>query len=411
MSQESHSQLAIHPIDASNPGELLKRKQVARRTKLLGLIILILLALGAARTIVSRVIHARTLAEGSQQLAVQYVKTALAKSPDAVQTLALPGTLQGFVQSPISARASGYLRRWYKDIGSRVEKGEPLADIDTPEIDQQLTQAVAARQQAASSLELAKSSMARWEALRKRDAVSQQELDERRSASAQADSNLAAADANVERLRQLSSFKHVVAPFAGIVTRRNVDVGDLIDPGAGRPLFTLTQTDPLRVYVNVPQSYAQLVKQGQTVVVTQSELRGQKFQGKVARTAASIDTVTHSMQVEITLPNSQGILMPGSYVQVVLPLPASGVLVVPTNALLIRQEGTMVAIVDAQHRVHLKQVQVGRNFGETVEILNGAAPADRLVLNPSDSLAEGDQVNWTPDAPAAGAAPAARSAS
>ncbi|HWZ49070.1 MAG TPA: efflux RND transporter periplasmic adaptor subunit [Herbaspirillum sp.] len=411
MSQESHSQLAIHPIDASNPGELLKRKQVARRTKLLGLIILILLALGAARTIVSRVIHARTLAEGSQQLAMQYVKTAIAKSPDAVQMLALPGTLQGFVQAPIAARASGYLRRWYKDIGSRVEKGELLADIETPEIDQQLTQAEAARQQAASSLELAKSSMVRWEALRKRDAVSQQELDERRSASAQADSNLAAADANVERLRQMSSFKHVVAPFAGVVTRRNVDVGDLIDPGAGRPLFTLTQTDPLRVYVNVPQSYAQLVMPGQSVVVTQSELRGQKFQGKVARTAASIDTVTRSMQVEITLPNSQGVLMPGSYVQVVLPLPASGVLVVPTNALLIRQEGTMVAVVDAQHRVHLKQVQVGRNFGETVEILNGAAPADRLVLNPSDSLAEGDQVNWAPDAPAAGAAPTARSAS
>lgn len=412
MSQESHSQLAIHPIDANNPGELVKRKQVTRRTKLLGLIILILLALGAARTIVGRVIHARTLAEGSQQLAMQYVKTAIAKSPDAVQMLALPGTLQGFVQAPIAARASGYLRRWYKDIGSRVEKGELLADIDTPEIDQQLTQAEAARQQAASSLELAKSSMVRWEALRKRDAVSQQELDERRSASAQADSNLAAADANVERLRQMSSFKHVVAPFAGVVTRRNVDVGDLIDPGAGRPLFTLTQTDPLRVYVNVPQSYAQLVTPGQSVVVTQSELRGQKFQGKVARTAASIDTVTRSMQVEITLPNAQGVLMPGSYVQVVLPLPASGVLVVPTNALLIRQEGTMVAVVDAQHRVHLKQVQVGRNFGETVEILNGAAPADRLVLNPSDSLAEGDQVNWAPDAPAAaGAAPAARSAS
>jgi RND family efflux transporter MFP subunit len=409
MSQESHSQLAIHPIEASDSRELLKRKQIAKRTKLLGIIILVLLALGAARTIVSRVIHGRALAESTQELATQYVKTAIAKSPDAVQTLALPGTLQGFVQSPISARAGGYLRRWYKDIGSRVEKGELLADIETPEIDQQLTQAVAARQQAAASLELAKSSSVRWEALRKRDAVSQQELDERRSAAAQAQSNLAAADANVERLRQLSSFKHVVAPFSGVITRRNVDVGDLIDPGAGRPLFTLAQTDPLRVYVNVPQSYAQLVKQGQPVVVTQSELRGQQFKGKVARTAASIDTVTRTMQVEVALPNSQGILMPGSYVQVALPLPASGVLVVPTNALLFRKEGSMVAVVDAQHRVHLQQVQVGRNFGETVEILNGAAPSDRLVLNPSDSLADGDVVSWAPDAPAVPAAAGAAS--
>ncbi len=182
------------------------------------------------------------------------------------QALALPGTLQGFVQAPISARASGYLKRWTKDIGARVAQGELLAEIETPEIDQQLSQAVAARAQTASSLELAKSTVARWENLRQKDVVSQQELDERRSAVMQGDANLAAADANVQRLRQLEGFKRVVAPFAGVITRRNVDVGDLIDGAggsAGRPLFLLTQTDPLRVYVNVPQSYANLVKPGQ----------------------------------------------------------------------------------------------------------------------------------------------------
>jgi RND family efflux transporter MFP subunit len=407
MSQESHSQLAIHPIDTDAAGELLKRRQVVRRTKILGAIVLILLGLGAARAIVSRIANARALEAGAAQLATQYVRTALAKSPDAVQTLALPGTLQGFVQSPISARAGGYLRRWYKDIGSRVEKGELLAEIETPEIDQQLSQAVAARQQAASSLDLAKSSMVRWEALRKRDAVSQQELDERRSAEEQANSNLAAAEANVERLRQVSSFKRVVAPFAGVITRRNVDVGDLIDPGAGRPLFQLAQTDPLRVYVNVPQSSAQMVRQGQPVVVTQAELRGQEFKGKVARTAASIDIATRTMQVEIALPNPNGVLMPGSYVQVALPLQPSGALVIPNNALLFRKEGARVAVVDAQQRVHLKPVQIGRNFGETVEILNGVAAADRLVLNPPDSLSEGDRVETAEPAAGAGAAKAA----
>jgi RND family efflux transporter MFP subunit len=411
MSQESHSQLAIHPIDGVDSSELLKRRQIARRTKILGVIILILLALGAARTIVSRVFHNRSLAEGTEQLATQYVKTALARTPDKAQILALPGTLQGFVQSPISARAGGYLKRWYKDIGSHVEKGELLADIETPEIDQQLTQAIAARQQVASSLDLAKSSVARWEALRKRDAVSQQELDERRSASVQAQSNVAAADANVERLRQLSSFKHVVAPFAGVITRRNVDVGDLIDPSSARPLFTLSQTDPLRVYVNVPQAYAQMIKPGQAVIVTQNELRGQKFDGKVARTAASIDTTTRTMQIEVALPNAQGVLMPGSYVQVALPLQASSAIVVPNNALLFRKEGAQVAVVDAQSRVHLKPVQIGRNFGETVEILSGIAANERLVLNPTDALAEGDKVTQAPDdAPAPAAAPTAPAA-
>ena len=411
MSQESHSQLAIHPIEAAGSGELMKRRQVVRRTKLIAVIVLLVLLVGAARTVVSRFFSSRALETSTEQLSAQYVKTAIAKSPDAMQTLALPGTLQGFVQSPISARAGGYLKRWYKDIGARVEKGELLAEIETPEIDQQLSQAIAARQQALSSLDLTKSTEVRWEALRKRDAVSQQELDERRSANAQAQSNLAAADANVERLRQVSSFKSVVAPFAGVITRRNVDVGDLIDPGAGRPLFTMAQTDPLRVYVNVPQSSAQLVKPGQQVIVTQSELRGQKFAGKVARTAASIDTVTRTMQVEVALPNPDGILMPGSYVQVVLSLPANGALVIPNNALLFRKEGTQVAVVDAQHKIHLKVVQVGRNFGETVEILGGLAPSERLVLNPSDSLADGDQVSFGPDAAPVAAKPAAGAAS
>jgi RND family efflux transporter MFP subunit len=344
----------------------------------------------------------KTLQTRSSQLATQYAQTAFPQNSNAGPTLALPGTLQGFVQAPISARASGYLRRWYKDIGSRVEKGELLADIETPEIDQQLSQAIAARQQAASSLALASSTVERWEALRKKDAVSQQELDERRSADAQARANVAAADANVERLRQTESFKRVVAPFSGVITRRNVDVGDLIDAGgAGRALFLLAQTDPLRVYVSVPQAYAQLIKPGQEVAVTQAELAGQTFQGKVARTAASIDAATRTMQVEITLPNRDGTLLPGAYVQVALPLQASRTLVIPTNALMFRADGTRVAVLNAAGTVNLRPVKIGRNFGNTVELLEGAAATDRLVLNPPDSLAEGDKLAVAPAAPEA----------
>jgi len=182
MSQERHSQLGIHPVVAGEAGELLKRQQVVRRTKIVMAVLLLLLAAGAARTMISRAANAHALESGTAERAKQYVRTAPAKTIDVGQTLALPGTLQGYVQSPIAARAGGYLKRWYKDIGSRVEKGELLAELDTPETDQQLSQAMAARRQAASSLDLAKSTVDRWEALRKKDAVSQQELDERRSA-------------------------------------------------------------------------------------------------------------------------------------------------------------------------------------------------------------------------------------
>ena len=399
MTEQRHSSLGMHTVEPGESGELLKRGQIVRRAKILTVVVLVLLAIGAGRTIVSRVSNARVLDAGATERAKPYVKTTFPKAAGAGQTLSLPGTLQGFVQSPIAARSSGYLRRWYKDIGSRVEKGELLAEIDTPEIDQQLSQAIAARQQSASSLELARTTVERWEALRKKDAVSQQELEERRSADVQARANLAAADANVGRLRQLEGFKRIVAPFAGVITRRNVDVGDLIDAGGGaggRPLFQLAQTDPLRVYVNVPQSYSQMIKPGQKVIVTQAELPGRTFEGEVARTSASIDTTTRTMQIEVSLPNRDGTLLPGAFVQVSLPLEASQSLVIPTNALLFRAEGTRVAVLDASERVHLRVVSLGRNYGQTVEVLDGVSASDRLVLNPSDSLAEGDQVALPP---------------
>ena len=400
---ESNPSPGPAPAPASEPAA---RNRVVRGGIIVAVVVLVLLALGAGRTVVMRIANARVLEDNAGEHAIQYVKTTFAKPSGSGQTLALPGTLQGFQQAPIAARASGYLKRWTRDIGSHVEKGELLAEIESPEIDQQLSQAIAARAQTAASLSLAKSTTERWEALKKRDVVSQQELDEKRSGAAQAIANLAAADANVQRLRQLQGFTRVTAPFAGVITRRNVDNGDLID-SSGKTLFVLTQMDPLRIYVNVPQSYAQLVKPGQKVVITQSELRGRSFGGEVARTAASIDAATRTMQVEITLANRDGALLPGAYVQVALPLAASTTLEVPTNVLLFRGEGTRVAVVDAASKVRLRAVTLGRNLGETIEVLDGVGARDRLVVNPSDSLAEGDAVTVNAAADDAAAASAA----
>lgn len=365
-----------------------------RRAKLLTVAVLVLLALGAGRTVYSRMANAKVLDAQAANQGKVFVRVATPNAGAKGPTVSLPGTLQGYVQSPIAARASGYMRKWHKDIGSRVKQGDLLAEIETPEIDQQLAQAVAARNQAAASMELARTTAERWEALRAKDAVSLQEMEERRSAYAQARANLAAADANVERLKQLEGFKRVVAPFAGVITRRNVDVGDLIDAGGGaaRALFVLSQTDPLRVYVNVPQTYTQLIKPGMEVNITQAEMRGQVFKGQVVRTSGAIDAATRTMQVEVNLPNRDGALLPGAFVQVDLPLPSTGATLIPTNALMIRAEGTQVAAVGEDNKVTIKAVRVGRNYGQTVEVLGGVGPKDRLVLNPPDSLGNGDTV-------------------
>jgi len=384
---------------------LLQRHQIIRRSKITAGIVLLVLLLGGARTVFSQSQKMDQLKSDIQTRGQIYVKTQLISAKEAGQTIALPGSLQGYVQSPIYARVPGYIKRWHKDIGSRVKKGEVLAELETPETDEQLTQAIATRQQAAASLELAKSTEARWIALRAKDAVSQQEVDEKRSNSTQAMANLASAEANMQRLKQLSNFKSLVSPTDGVITRRNIDTGDLVDAGAAggvaRALFVVTQTDPLRLYVNVPQAYAQMIKGGQKVTVTQTELAGKKFEGQLARTAASIDPLTRSMQVEISLANKDGILIPGAFVQVDLPLKGKPTLTVPNNALIIRGQAVKVAVVDAEKRVKMQTVTLGRNLGEQVEVLTGLTDGQRLVLNPPDALKEGDVVNFNPDPPKA----------
>ena len=306
----------------------------------------------------------------------------------------MPGTLRGYVESPIFARATGYLLHWYVDIGAHVKAGQLLADLDTPEIDQELQQAKAQRDQINSSLGLAKSSYERWQQLRTRDAVSQQELDERQSTYTQDVANLAAADANVRRLNQLESFKRIVAPFDGVVTQRNVDVGDLIDAGSGtsRALFALAQSDPLRVYVQMPQAYSQNVKVGQEVVVTQAELPGKQFHGTITHIAGAIDVPTRSLQIEVRLPNADGALRPGAYVQVAVPSTTHANILVPGNALLFRAQGTQMAVVDSNGIVHLRKVVIAQDLGNTLEVESGIEPTDKIIINPSDSIADGDHV-------------------
>lgn len=409
MSDKRHAALGIHgtePHDAAHAAapHHPHRGPILKRAKTIGAGVLVLLLLGAAGNVMLRAGQARALAESTAEGGRTYVTTINAKSVGNSEPLTLPGTLQGMIESPIYARSSGYVLRWNKDIGSHVAKGEVLAEIDTPEVDQQLSQAVAARDQAASSLDLAKTSAERWVALRKKDAVTQQELNERTSAYTQAQANLAAAEANVKRLQKLEGFKQVTAPFAGVVTRRNVDVGDLIDAGnggAGRALFTLAQVDPLRVYVYVPQTYAQRIKAGDPVSVTQNEMPGQVFKGTVARTAGAIDAATRTLQIEVNLPNHDGKLLAGAYVQVALPVSGSAnALLVPSNVLLFRPEGARIAVVDAGGHVKLHTVTIGHDLGNSLEIVNGIAAADKLVLNPADSLADNDIVTVVQDKPA-----------
>ncbi|WP_347469627.1 efflux RND transporter periplasmic adaptor subunit [Burkholderia stagnalis] len=409
MEEKHHSAVGIqvdeHGLD------LPARAGVWRRARIIVIVVGVLLAAGAARTIVSNVTNRNRLDALTAQNARQYVNVVHPADAASGGRLSLPGTLRGYVEAPIYARASGYVLRWQADIGAHVKQGQLLAELDTPELNQELAQATAQRQQAQAALALAKTSFERAQQLRQRDAVSQQELDDRQGAYKQGTANLAAADANMRRLTELKGFQRIVAPIDGIVTQRNVDVGDLVSSGnAGRALFTVVQADRLRLYVQVPQAYAQQVKTGQHVSVAQAELPGQTFDGTITRTSEAIDVATRSLQIEITLPNPDGRLLPGAYVQATLPMAPAGRLSIPANTLLFRAEGPTVATVDAHGQIRLKPVTVLRTVGQTLEIDGGITPDDRLVVNPSDALANGDQVVIAkqPPQPASGAAPGAK---
>jgi RND family efflux transporter MFP subunit len=380
-----------------------------KRAKLIAIGVLCVLVSGGIVILVVRGIQASALAVSTEVHARQYVTTVTPTQAANGLPLTLPGTLLGINEATVYARSNGYILRWTKDIGSSVKKGELLAEITAPEINQELSQALAAQQQAASSEMLAKSTAERWSSLRQKDAVTQQDLDERQSAYLQAQANLSAAQANVARLRDLEGFNRVVAPFEGVVTSRRIDVGDLVDAGnggVGKALFTVAQVDPLRLYVWVPQVYAPQIKVGDVVTVNLAERQAEEYQGTIARTARAIDTSTRTMQVEIRVPNPNDVLIAGSYVQVTLPIKQDGsALLVPINVLLFRPDGPRIATVDAGGRVRLSAVTLGTDFGSAVAVSSGLHADDRIILNPADSLADGDVV--TLSLQNSGAAPAA----
>jgi RND family efflux transporter MFP subunit len=363
---------------------------------LLGAALLVLLTAGAV-TYLNRRSETDALAKETEAVSIPTVAVVHPQSEPGNDELILPGNLLAYEESPIFARTNGYLVRWYKDIGSKVQKGELLAAIDTPEVDQELSQAKASREQILAALGLAKISADRWANLRKTDSVSQQEADQQASGYQQAQANLAAADANVRRLEELESFKNVYAPFSGVLTRRNVDPGALINSGAqaaGKELFDMARVDPLRVYVSVPQAYSPNIKVGMKANVTLQEFPGQKFLGTVARTADSIDPATRTLNTEVDVPNKDGKLLPGSFGQVHF---ATGTSVpritIPVNAMLFRAQGAQVGVVDKDGKVHLRPIAIGRDFGSTLEILGGIEVSDQVIINPSDSLEEGQQVH------------------
>jgi RND family efflux transporter MFP subunit len=396
LTRQLNEKRPVHP-DIEHPPDR-PPAPVGRARMLVGAILLVLITAGAV-TFINRKSESDALAKETEAVAIPTVAVVHPQAEPGNDELVLPGNLQAYIESPIFARTNGYLLRWYKDIGSRVEKGELLATIDTPEVDQELSQARAGREQIKAALALAKISADRWANLRKTDSVSQQEADQQASGYQQAQANLAAADANVKRLEELESFKNVYAPFSGVLTRRNVDPGALINSGAqanGRELFDIARVDPLRVYVSVPQAYAPNVKVGTKANVTLQEFPGQKFIGTVVRTADAIDMATRTLNTEVDVPNKDGKLLAGSFGQVHFP---TGIMVpritIPVNSMLFRAQGPQVAVVDTDGKVHLHSISIGRDFGTRLEILGGVDVSDEIIINPSDSLEEGQQVHVT----------------
>jgi RND family efflux transporter MFP subunit len=313
--------------------------------------------------------------------------------------IVLPGNTQAFTDAPIFARTNGYVKSWHVDIGTRVKKGQLLAEIETPEVDQQLQQARADLQTAQANLRQAQITADRWEALWKTNSVSKQETDVAVSAfhamKATVDSNTS----NVRRLEELQGFQKIYAPFDGVITARNTDIGALINSGASTPtqeLFHLAAINTLRVFVAVPQLYAQAVRPGATAFLTLDEFPGKTFSGTIARNSNSIDPASRTLLVEVDADNRSGTLLPGAYVSVHLKLPQSvSSVTVPANTLLFRSEGLRVGVV-RNGRAALVPVTIGRDYGNSVEVVSGLQPTDSVIINPSDSLIDGTAVRVNP---------------
>ncbi len=353
------------------------------------------LAFGVRNGIQRRVAEGKELAQSTDEAATPAVSVTHPAPAAPLQEIVLPGNTEAFTDSPLYARTNGYLTHWYFDIGARVKKGDLLAEIETPEIDQQLQQAQAQLETAQANYDLAKTTADRWQFLLKSGSVSKQETDQAVANQAAQKAVVDSNSANVRRLEQLQSFEKVYAPFDGVITARSTDLGALIDAGSAaqaKELFHMAAISTLRVYVPVPEVYSNAAQAGSIAKLTLDEYPGRVFQGTLVRDASAIDPASRTLLVEVDVANPDGLLLPGAYVQVHLKLPATiRSVTIPANTLLFRREGLRVGVV-RNGRANLAPVAIGRDYGATVEIVSGLRSADAIILDPSDSLENGSPV-------------------
>lgn len=387
---DSHGLPLGHP---DNPESHTKLKKTLRSVKLIALIIFVLLIFGLGATLFERWTFSEVLAKRAENNGVMYVLAVKPTPPDKNNPnmrLVLPGTLRGINEAQIYSRVTGYVKQWFKDLGDTAKKGETLALIDIPEINRQVEEATA-------NFKLAKTVYERWKRLRAEDAVSQQEMDEKTGIYRQS-------EAVLNRLKQLQSFGTVVAPFEGRITRRNINLGELVNAGNvgnAQAMFSMARTDRLSVYVYLPQDRVPQVKVGDEVSVYQTNAPEKIIKGHIARTAGAIDTNTRTLQVDIEIPNENNALLPGAYVEVAMQIALGNSLIVPTNTLIFGAGGPFIAIVDKENRARKKKVTLGVDFGNQVEIRSGLSPDELMILNPMDSLVDGQLVSPQTPAPRA----------
>lgn len=356
----------------------------------------VVLAIAIHGQITSRAKAETAVAAETRRQAIQSIAVIHPKAAAPAEEISLPGSIQAFIDAPIYARTNGYLKRWYCDIGARVNAGQLLAEIDTPEVDQQLQQARADLETSQANYALAQSTAARWQFLLKTDSVSKQETDEKIGDMAAKKAMVDSAQSNVRRLEDLQSYEKIYAPFDGVITARNTDVGALINSGAntpGKELFHLAAIDRLRVFVSVPEVYERAAQAGRKATLTLDEFPGRSFTGTLVRNANAIDPASRTLLVEVDVNNPSGELLPGAYVSVHLKLPAriAGAVTVPAGTLLFRSEGLRVGLIDNGH-ARLQPVTIGRDYGNDVEVVAGLKPSDQVIANPPDSLVNGQQV-------------------
>jgi RND family efflux transporter MFP subunit len=360
-----------------------------------GITLIVLLGVAIIYGVRSRATAESDLKRSTAAAAIPSVNVTHPSGGSAAEEIVLPGNTQAFTDTPIYARTNGYLRRWYVDIGSHVRKGQLLAEIETPELDQQLQQAEADLKSAEANMQLAQTTSVRWQSLLEKHAVSKQETDQMVSDYAARQANYAASQANVRRLKELQGYERVTAPFDGTITARNTDIGALIGTGSGttpHELFHLAAVGRLRIYVAVPEVYADSVRDGAKVSITQDADPKTIITGTISRNSSSIDQTSRTLNVQVDVNNSNGQLLPGAYVFVHLKLPAaSHTVTIPSNTLLFRAEGLRVGVV-RDGVVQLTPITIGHDFGATVEVTSGLTPNDTIVLDPSDSLSSGTKV-------------------